>query len=264
MKRSGHQQVKTRESKVFRFLQCVTLFWVIAVASFFVGGVFSRPSPLLVGSLVALSAATLLAWWWGIRTVRIQNAAGKTIEEIRALAPDAFEEWVGARFRDAGYSVKLTATQGDHGIDLIAEKPGETAVIQCKNYRAWSVGEPVVRDLFGAMHDFGADRAYLVTAGRLSRPAAKWVLGKPIEVWDGEVLAGLSMQGTAPRSGAKPGHLTSSASSPDDAPAMSHRCPKCGAQLVKRQNRRSGEPFLGCSIYPACRHTQPWPADGDR
>lgn len=34
-------------------------------------------------------------------------------------------------------------------------------------------------------------------------------------------------------------------------------CPKCGAPLVERQSRRTGDKFLGCPNYPNCRHTQP-------
>lgn len=31
------------------------------------------------------------------------------------------------------------------------------------------------------------------------------------------------------------------------------RCPKCGAEMVKRTNHQTGETFLGCSRYPKCR-----------
>lgn len=33
-------------------------------------------------------------------------------------------------------------------------------------------------------------------------------------------------------------------------------CPRCGAGLVERINRRSGEKFLGCERYPKCRGTR--------
>lgn len=276
MKRPGRRQVKTRQSKIFKLPQGITLFWAGVIVLFFMGGGMSSPNQLLLWWLIALSAATPLAWWWAIRVVRIQNAAGKSLQELQTLPPDAFEEWAAARFRDLGYSVKLTGTYGDRGIDFIAEKPGETAVIQCKNYKAWSVGEPVLRDLFGAMHDFGANRAYLVTTGKLSRPAAKWLAGKPIEVWDGDYVARLSMQmapvgyqATTEQPGASAsisGETTqamnldgvvSTTQSHKAATRAIAKCPKCGSQLVKRQNKRTGEPFLGCSSYPACRHTQP-------
>jgi restriction system protein len=133
-----------------------------------------------------------VAWWWAMRVAHEQNAAGKRLEELQALSPDAFEEWVAARFRERGYTVELVGTQGDHGIDLIVTRADIQAVVQCKNYRSWSVGEPVLRDLFGAMHASGANHAFLVTTGRLTAPATVWVRGKPIDVWNGEFLSQLS------------------------------------------------------------------------
>jgi hypothetical protein len=34
-------------------------------------------------------------------------------------------------------------------------------------------------------------------------------------------------------------------------------CPKCGSAMVRRTNRDSGEAFLGCTTFPACRGTRP-------
>jgi hypothetical protein len=40
-------------------------------------------------------------------------------------------------------------------------------------------------------------------------------------------------------------------------------CPRCRAAMVERTNRESGEPFLGCSRFPACRGTRPMPAGAE-
>lgn len=37
---------------------------------------------------------------------------------------------------------------------------------------------------------------------------------------------------------------------------MSDKCPKCEAEMERRRNLASGEFFLGCSRYPACRGTR--------
>ncbi len=108
---------------------------------------------------------------------------------LSRLAPEAFEAWVGERFREMGYDVRLTPFQGDHGADLLVERDGETAVVQCKHRPGGSVGEPVLRDLFGAMHHFAAARAILVTTGRVTQAARGWLRGKPIEAWDAGDLA---------------------------------------------------------------------------
>jgi hypothetical protein len=91
---------------------------------------------------------------------------------------------VGDRLRDLGYEVRLTPLQGDHGADLLITQEGETAVVQCKHRPDGTVGEPVLRDLYGTMHHFGATRALLVTTGYLSPAARSWVQGKPLTAWD--------------------------------------------------------------------------------
>ena len=34
------------------------------------------------------------------------------------------------------------------------------------------------------------------------------------------------------------------------------KCPRCGSQLVERNNRKTGQTFFGCSRYPKCRGTR--------
>lgn len=121
-------------------------------------------------------------------TESTQNHAAQVLCELRALSPIEFEHWAADRFRELGYSVETTATSGDHGVDLIVRKSVEIAIVQCKHYDYGVVGEPVVRDLYGSMHHYEANRAYLVTTGRLTQAACQWVLGKPITVWDREHL----------------------------------------------------------------------------
>ena len=36
-------------------------------------------------------------------------------------------------------------------------------------------------------------------------------------------------------------------------------CPRCGALLIERTNSETGEPFLGCTTWPECKHTEPLP-----
>lgn len=41
-------------------------------------------------------------------------------------------------------------------------------------------------------------------------------------------------------------------SGPSD-PASQASCPKCGGEMIKRENRKTGDPFLGCAKFPKCR-----------
>jgi restriction system protein len=36
-------------------------------------------------------------------------------------------------------------------------------------------------------------------------------------------------------------------------------CAECGRPMVVRTNSATGEEFLGCSQFPACKHTEPLP-----
>lgn len=237
----------------------LTAAWaVVAVVSFL---------PRQQANLTLLGVSTailLLVWAVAIVSLRVRLGRRKTLEELQRLSPTEFEDWVAARFRELGYRVKTTGTSGDHGADLLVEKPGELAIVQCKRYRTWSVGEPVLRDLFGAMHDFGAQRAYLVTTGELTAAARAWARGKPIAIWDGKHLARLA-KGAPPEApephAASPEAGSQAVAAPAEeagsGPALRQAtCPHCGAALVLRRNRQTGEPFLGCSRFPQCRFTR--------
>jgi hypothetical protein len=102
--------------------------------------------------------------------------AGRGDGLLVGLAPDAFEAWVGERFRELGYDVQVTSFQGDHGVDLLLTRPGgEKIVVQCKHHPRSTIGEPVLRDLFGAMHHLGAHAGFLVTTGQISKAAREWL-----------------------------------------------------------------------------------------
>lgn len=103
---------------------------------------------------------------------------------LRTVTPEAFEQWVGERFESLGYVVHRTPFRGDHGIDLSVERQGERAIVQCKHWPARSVGEPVLRDLFGTLTHGAAQAAYLVTTGSATPAAREWAKDKPIHIWD--------------------------------------------------------------------------------
>lgn len=213
------------------------------------------------GNLAAVITCTglaILAWSWAIRSIRARRRAAKTLAQLRALSPDGFEEWVGERFRELGYRVRLVGTSGDHGVDLLAEKGDEVAVVQCKRYdSSHSVGEPILRDLYGTMHDTGANQAYLVTTSELTKPAWQWIEDKPIIVWDGDYLASLSKRATVKRKAPQAGQVAMADGQPSELEPDKLTCPRCGSPLVMRTKRGMRQAFLGCSRYPRCRYTQP-------
>src|SRR5437667_4511031 len=99
-----------------------------------------------------------------------------------------FEFNVCQLLQQMGFDAKITDHSRDGGIDPIASNPnpliGGQCVLECK---AWNkpVGEPVLRDLFGTMHAYGANKGVLITTSSFTAAALHFAEGKPLELIDG-------------------------------------------------------------------------------
>lgn len=113
----------------------------------------------------------------------------KTIDDLLNLTPVQFEQWVNNNiFSKEGWDVEETKITGDGGIDLILKRNGEHSIAQCKRFKS-SVGEPLLRDFYGAMTSEGVSRGYFVTTGVFTLQAQKFAEDKPIVLMDRRVLA---------------------------------------------------------------------------
>lgn len=92
-----------------------------------------------------------------------------------------FELLVCDLFRREGYSAESTPFSGDSGVDGYLRRDGKLYLLQCKRTKG-SVGQPVLRDLFGTMAHERADGGIVVTTGRVSRQAREWAEGKEIQL----------------------------------------------------------------------------------
>lgn len=110
-----------------------------------------------------------------------------TLKQIQNIDPVVFERLCGWLYETEGYTVSITPKTGDQGVDLFLEKKGERIVVQCKRY-ADTVGQPVVRDLYGTMMHQQGTGAVLVTSGTFSQQATDWSQDKPIRLIDGVSL----------------------------------------------------------------------------
>ena len=114
-----------------------------------------------------------------------------SLEYLRNLPPHEFEALVSRFFQFLGYRTRPYEDRQDHGVDVVVYNgKGEKWIVQCKRYRG-VVGEPILRDLLGAMHHEKASRAFLMTTGKISHKARSWIEGKPITVYEGEALVRL-------------------------------------------------------------------------
>jgi len=119
---------------------------------------------------------------------RLDMHAAQAIKDLNRMDPNSFEELVAETFRMLGYQAQRTGRTGDHGIDIeLQTNKGERWIVQCKRYRN-SVGEGIVRELYGTLVNEKANRAVLVTSSEITPPAETWARGKPISLIDGRQL----------------------------------------------------------------------------
>ena len=147
---------------------------------------------LLFGGLGLITGSITIIWTvhrW--RSSRMSLKTARTMDGLMALSPREFEKLVATLFKANGHQAQVLGGSSDHGVDiLILSSDNEKWIVQCKRYSG-SVGEPVVRDLYGAMGHEGAQRAYLVTTGSFTTQAQEWAVGKPIVLYDGPALVNL-------------------------------------------------------------------------
>lgn len=244
---------------------------VLGVAGFFAIGDGIRiwlvhSAPLFAQALAQGDTLRLFAWGWlllclGAAAASYLRQARRrrlldTRDSLQSLAETGwrnFERLVGEAFRRQGYSVEETGLGGpDGGIDLILRKDGLRTLVQCKQWKRQQVGVAIVREMYGLMAHHQAAAVKIVTTGSFTRDASNFVAGKPIELVSGEqllrMIQALQPLGAPLRPRVEP-TLGPSAAEPSNA----NTCPRCGAALVERRNRRTGQSFLGCSRFPACR-----------
>jgi hypothetical protein len=113
-------------------------------------------------------------------------------DHIDNLTGFEFEDLITLLLTKMGLQVHETTRASDGGVDVIAISEeiitGGKYIIQCKRL-ASNVGEPIIRDLFGALHHNQASKAILITNSDFTNNAKKFAEDKPIELIDGEKLA---------------------------------------------------------------------------
>ena len=118
------------------------------------------------------------SWARGTSTPHVNNR-----DKLKTMDGLEFEHWVAHLFRRAGFQVEVTQASGDHGIDLVASSQGRLIAVQCKRWDG-TVGEPILRDLYGAMMAMNAHSGCLVTTGSITAQAHQFAKDKPISLLD--------------------------------------------------------------------------------
>jgi restriction system protein len=146
---------------------------------------------------ILLGIPLALGWWsalgrWRAR-LRRNDWPALSMEQIGRLTPSEFEEYVAQRiFARQGYEVMNVRDTKDGGVDIfVTDNLGRKAIVQVKLYSN-AVGEPIVRDLYGALIHNDAYMGYLVTNNSITAAARRFAAGKPITLIDGDKLIELS------------------------------------------------------------------------
>ena len=119
-------------------------------------------------------------------------------ERIKQLGSDIdtftgveFEIFCQTLVEKMGFTTEGTKASGDGGIDILAYNKKTLLsgkyIIQCKRYKG-SVGEPIIRDLYGVVSSERANKGILMTTGYFTKQAIAFAENKQIELIDGEEL----------------------------------------------------------------------------
>lgn len=115
------------------------------------------------------------------------NIAAMDWEDFEHLIRQLFEE----EFSTEGGEVKITQASRDGGVDAVVFDPdpirGGKIIIQAKRYTN-TVSVSAVRDLFGTIHNEGANKGILVTTADYGPDAYEFAKGKPITLISGSEL----------------------------------------------------------------------------
>ena len=112
------------------------------------------------------------------------------IGSIRDMSWQDFELLVGEAFRRKGFEVKENGGGGaDGGIDLVLTKNGKKSIVQCKRWKTFSIGVPLIRELYGVMTSERANDCIFVSSGNYTAEARLFAENKPIWLIDGSGLS---------------------------------------------------------------------------
>lgn len=219
---------------------------------------------LIMGCVLALISA--------VRRVKHRQLVDRQtgLESLRATGWKDFEFLVAEAFRRQGYQADCSMDTGaDGGVDIVLRRDGRTSLVQCKRWRQVSVGGPVVREMFGLLHDQRADHAFIVSTGEFTPDARAFAAGKPMTLINGTQLWEMvrSVQSAPDAAQRTPAEVTPRPANERMRVSVvpktweeEPRCPVCAESMVKRvakQGASLGNTFWGCRGFPKCRGTRP-------
>lgn len=113
------------------------------------------------------------------------------LSDINNMSGRQFEELIYTIFIKMGFRANITQLTGDGGIDIEAYYDGPVFSgkysVQCKRWKN-VVGEPIIRDFYGAVVSANSLKGIIITSSSFSRQAYEFARGKNLELIDHDVL----------------------------------------------------------------------------
>lgn len=174
-----------------------------------------------------------------------------SLDLLRRMDWKRFEEVSAEYFRLCGFHAKTQSHGADGGIDIRLFSPTNSTqvvnIVQCKQW-AKPIGPKALRELLGVMTANKLSRGIFMTTSTFNGEATTFALENKIHLIDGAAfLAKILSRPEADRQ-----RLLEVATEGD---YLTPSCPSCGIKLAKRENKKDGSAFWGCTNYPRCRYT---------
>ena len=117
--------------------------------------------------------------------MRLESSLVPSIEELRGLSWQQFEDEVAHMFERLGFIVEQTPYVNDHGRDAILWKDGKKYLLECKRYGEEGLSSrPDLQRFYGVITHDAAVSGYFVTTGRFTKDAIEFGATVPIELID--------------------------------------------------------------------------------
>lgn len=133
--------------------------------------------------------------WMSFAVDLVDNCVLAAAEVTTADPADGlgFERACASLLNRSGWTVTQTQTTGDQGVDLLAEKDGLVAAIQCKNTER-PVGNTAVQEVFAGKAFYEATVAVVVSRSGFTASAHQLAMRLSVRLVDPAVLACLEEQ----------------------------------------------------------------------
>jgi restriction system protein len=169
-------------------------------------------------SLLLLGVAAVSAFFQFRKGKLLEQQTG--LDSVGELSWRQFESLVSEAFRRKGFLVLDNIEDGpDGGVDLRLRKNGQVVFVQCKHWKARSVGVKVVRELYGVMAAKNVKQGIVVTYGAFTPETMEFAKANAIALIDGPKLT--QMIASVQQSGNMQARSE-----------VARASPKCGSEIV--------------------------------